>query len=91
MPYELLRNTCKRKDACILGSMGKKESEAAAALGRARWKDVPPEERIAHSGMMLEERWKDKTPQERSAAASAAAKARWEKAKKKARKADKKA
>jgi hypothetical protein len=60
--------------------MGKKESEAAASLGRARWKKVPANERSAHAEMMLHERWKNKSEEERKAAATAAANARWSKA-----------
>jgi hypothetical protein len=69
--------------------MGKKESEAAAALGRARWKGVSKKERSEITRKAVTERHNASTPEERSAAAKKAAQARWANVKK-AKKAAKK-
>jgi hypothetical protein len=65
-----------RKDG-ILKTMGEKESEAAAALARQRWKDTSDEERIAHSELMNAEKMKKTTAKQRTASAKKAAAARW--------------
>jgi hypothetical protein len=59
-------------------SVGKKETELASALARARWSDVSPEDRADHARTMANARWDKTTPEARSAAARAAVKARWD-------------
>ena len=57
--------------------VGKKESEAAAALSRARWKKATPAERRLNTLRLAEARQKSTTPEERSEIARKAALARW--------------
>lgn len=44
-----------------------KASEAAAALGRLRWKGLTAEDRAAAAGAAAASRWSTMTPEERSA------------------------
>jgi len=56
-------------------------NEAAAALGRLRWKGSSREERTEHARLMNEAKLTAMTPEQRKEVAQKAAKARWGKRK----------